>query len=181
LVRDDLGERHEGERQPGDLPVRAAAVIVLGAALGGALLLSGFGGDSKSEQVARPILLVSGRDDHGLLVQRTVGLSRLPGGEATSQVPDGTLVRVEAVHGEWLQVRALERTAARGWVNDFYLRGTAHLTRRVGPFSRAAQVEMLAVDGARVRIRSLETKQVGWVPRRSLSEFGTGQYDARVR
>jgi hypothetical protein len=157
-------------------------VILLGAALGGALLLlSGFGGDPKSEQVARPILLVSGRDDHGLLVQRTVGLSRLPGGEATSRVPDGTLVRVEAVHGEWLQVRALERTAARGWVNDFYLRGTAHLTRRVGPFSRAAQVEMLAVDGARVRIRSLETKQVGWVPRRSLSEFGTGQYDARVR
>jgi hypothetical protein len=171
-VRDDLGERHEGERQPGDVPVRAAAaVIVLGAALGAAVLLSGFGGDAKSEQVARPIVLVSGRDDHGLLVQKTVALSRLPGGEATSRVPDGTLVRVEATHGEWLQVRALERTAARGWVNDFYLRGTAHLTRRVRPFPRGAQVEMLAVDGPRVRVRSLETKQVAWVPRRLLREL----------
>jgi hypothetical protein len=171
-VRDDLGERHEGERQPGDVPVRAAAVILLGAALGGAVLLvSGFGGDSTSEQIARPIVLVSGRDDHGLLVQKTVGLSRLPAGEASSRVPDGTLVRVEAVHGEWLQVRALERTAARGWVNDFYLRGTAHLTRRAGGFSRGTQVEMVAVDGARVRVRSLETKQVGWVPRRCLSEL----------
>jgi hypothetical protein len=171
-VRDDLGERHEGERQPGDVPVRAAAVvIVLGAALGGAVLLSGFGDGQESEQIARPIVLVSGRDDHGLLVSKTVALSRLPGGEATSRVPDGTLVRVEATHGEWLQVRALERTAARGWVNDFYLRGTAHLTRRAGPFSRGAQVEMLAVDGARVQVRSLETRQGGWVSRRSLSEL----------
>jgi hypothetical protein len=170
-VRDDLGERHQGERQPGDVPVRTAAIFLLGAALGGAVLLSGFGGDSKSEQLARPIVLVSGRDDHGLLVQKTVGLSRLPGGVATSRVPDGTLVRVEATHGEWLQVRALERTAARGWVNDFYLRGTAHLTRPVGNFSRGAQVEILAVAGARVRVRSLETKRVGWVPRRFLSEL----------
>jgi hypothetical protein len=171
-VRNDLGERNEGERQPGDVPVKAAAlVIVLGAALGGAVLLSGFGGESKPEEIARPIVLVSGRDDHGLLVSQTVGLSRLPGGEATSRVPDGTLVRVEATHGEWLQVRALERTAARGWVNDFYLRGTAHVARGPGPFSRGAQVEMLAVDGSRVRVRSLETKKVAWVPRRSLSEL----------
>jgi len=170
-VRDDLGERHEGEREPGDVPVRIAAVIALAAALGGAVLLSGFGGSEASEEIGRPIVLVSGRDDHGLLVSKTVGLSRLPGGEAAAQVPDGTLVRVEATHGEWLQVRALERTAARGWVNDFFLRGTAHVTRGAGPFARGAQVEMLAVDGSRVRVRSLETRRVGWVPRRSLSEL----------
>jgi hypothetical protein len=149
----------------------AAVVIVLGAALGGAVLLSGFGDGQESEEITRPIVLVSGRDDHGLLVSKTVGLSRLPGGEATARVPDGTLVRVEATDGEWLQVRALERTAARGWVNDFYLRGTAHVRPPAGPFSRGDQVEMLAVDGSRVRVRALETKQVDWVPRRSLSEL----------
>lgn len=149
----------------------AALVVVLGAALGGAVLLSGFGGNAKSEEIARPIVLVSGRDDHGLLVSKTVGLSRLPGGEATSRLPDGTLVRVEATHGEWLQVRALERTAARGWVNDFYLRGTAHVARGVNPFSQGAQVEILAAEGSRVRVRSLETQRVAWVPRGSLSEL----------
>jgi hypothetical protein len=170
-VRDDLGQRHEGERQPGDVPVRAAAVIVLGAALGGALFLSGFGGDSKSHDSARPIVLVSGRDDHGVLVQKTVPLSHWVGGAPTSRVPDGTLARVEATKGEWLQVRTLERTAARGWVNDYYLRGTAHVTRRVPPLPVNAQVELLELEGAQVRARSVESGEVAWVPRSAIREL----------
>jgi hypothetical protein len=151
--------------------VRSAAIVALGAALGGALLLSGFGGESKRPEVGRPIVLVSGRDDHGLLVQKTVGLSRFAGGPATTRVPDGTLVRVEATRGEWLQVRTLERTSARGWVNDYYLRGTAHVTRRVAPLPRNAHVELLELKGARVRARSIESGRVAWVPRTALAEL----------
>ncbi len=151
--------------------MRAAAIVALGAALVGALLLSGFGGESNPVDVPRPIVLVSGRDDHGLLVQKTVALSRFAGGQATTRVPDGTLVRVEATRGEWLQVRTLERTSARGWVNDYYLRGTAHITRRVAPFPLNAQVELLELAGARVRARSIETGRVAWVPRAALAEL----------
>jgi hypothetical protein len=144
--------------------VRAAFVPLLGAAV-----LAGCGGEGKSD-TARQILLVSGRDDHGLLVQKTVGVSRWIGGEPEAHVPDGTLVKVEATHGEWIQVRALERRPARGWVNDYYLRGTAHLTRPVSSFPMNAQVELLDVERERVRVRSLETKQVGWVPRHLVAE-----------
>lgn len=173
-MRDDLDEPDQGDGEPDDLPVRAAAMIVgLGAVLGGLLLLSGFGEETKRAAVERPIVLVSGRDDHGLLVQRTVGLSQFAGGEENTRVPDGTLVRVEATRGEWLQVRTLERTSARGWVNDYYLRGTAHITRRVAPFRRNTQVELLAVDASRVRVRSLELRQVAWVPRVAVSELPT--------
>lgn len=171
-MRDDLDEPHEGDGEPDDLPVRAAAIIVgLGAVLGGALFLSGFGEETKRVAVERPIVLVSGRDDHGLLVQKTVGLSRFAGGEVTTRVPDGTLVRVEATRGEWLQVRTLERTAARGWVNDFYLRGTVHLVRPAPHFPLNTQVELLAVEGSRVRVRALQSKRVGWIARNAVSEL----------
>lgn len=176
-MRVDLDEPLEGDGEPDDLPVRAAAIIVgLGAVLGGALFLSGFGEETKRVAVERPIVLVSGRDDHGLLVQKTVGLSRFVGGETTTRVPDGTLVRVEATHGDWLQVRSLERTAARGWVNDFYLRGTVHLAggkggRQVGSFPFSAQVAVLEVKAGRVRVRSLDGKREGWVPRPTVTEL----------
>jgi hypothetical protein len=173
-VRDDLDEPDQGDAEPDDLPVRAAAIVVLGAALGGALLLSGFGGETKQVGVKRPIVLVSGRDDHGLLVQKTIGLSRLVAGETSSRVPDGTLVQVVATHGEWLQVRALEQTSARGWVNDFYLRGTMHVRQRVAPFRRNTQVEVLDVADGRVRVRSTQSKHVAWVERKLLGELPAG-------
>lgn len=170
-MRDDLHEPDQGDGEPDNLPVRAAAIVALGAALGAALLLSGFGGESEPAEVPRPIVLVSGRDDHGLLVQKTVGLSQFAGGEENTRVPDGTLVRVEATRGEWLQVRTLERTSARGWVNDYFLRGTAHVTQRVAPFPLNAQVELLELAGARVRARSIETGTVAWVPRAAVAEL----------
>jgi hypothetical protein len=155
-VRDDLDERHEGDRQPGNVPVKAA---LLAAAV---LLLAGCGSEHAA-QAERTVLLVSGRDDHGLLVQKQIGLSQWIGGEPDAHVPDGTLVRVEATHGEWIQVRALEGSRASGWVNDYYLRGTA--------FARDAQVELLEFDGASVQVRSLQTKRVAWMPRNAVSQL----------
>lgn len=130
----------------------------------GALLLAGCGSNGAAE-AERAVLLVSGRDDHGLLVQEQVGLSQWIGGEPEAHVPDGTLVGVQATRDEWIQVRALEGRRASGWVNDYYLRGTA--------FARNDQVELLEVNGSRVRVRSLETKRVAWVRREEVSELPT--------
>lgn len=172
-MRDHLDQRHEGDAEPGNLPVRAVAVLTLGAVLAaGAALGSGASAQKPSAgEIERRIVLVSGRDDHGVLVEPRIGVSRFVGGARRAHVSDGTLVAVEAVHGEWLQVRALEGTGARGWVNDYYLRGTAHLVRRVPPFPLNAQVELLAVEGAKVQVRALESGRVGWVPRAALAEL----------
>jgi hypothetical protein len=136
-------------------------------------VLVGCGGTKAAEQ-ERSVLLVSGRDDHGLIAEREVGLSRWIGGEPEAEVADGTLVRVEATHGEWIQVHALEGSAASGWINDYYLRGTAHVTRRVASFPLNTQVELLDVERGRVQVRSLETKHIGWVPRSAVTELPAG-------
>jgi hypothetical protein len=46
-----------------------------------------------------------------------------------------------------------------------------HITRRVASFRRNTQVELLAVDPSRVRVRSLDLRQVAWVPRAAVSEL----------
>jgi len=142
--------------------------------------------------VARPILLVSGRDDHGMRARARVRLLGAPrfGAPVRAAVPDGALVRVLVARGEWVRVRALERRRAAGWVHDFDLRGTAHLidlvtcgarlsaqpgapaARRV---QRNAQVEML--EAARragatwVRVRTVVDHAGGWVRARAIHEL----------
>ena len=161
-MQHDLHERHQGHGQPGRLSV---------AVLGAALACAGCGGgEAAKPEPERPILLVSGRDDHGLLVEKTVGVSAEPGGRADKHLRDGTLVRVVALHGEWLRVRALEGSARTGWLNDYYLRGTVHLDCS-SPLGPSAQVELLDVDLARVRVRSLRDGRVAWVQRKAVSEL----------
>lgn len=77
--------------------------------------------------IDRPILLVSGRDDHGALASETVEVFNRPEGTVIADVADDTLVRVTGTRGEWIEVETLESDVARGWINDFYLRGTAHV------------------------------------------------------
>ena len=113
------------------------------------------------------MLLVSGRDDHGLLAEPMVGLGREPEAPPTEWVADGTLVAVVATRGEWTHVRALEGDTAEGWVNDYYLRGTAHLACSNEP------VELLAVDGERVQVRPTAGGPPRWVPRDTVGELPT--------
>lgn len=78
-----------------------------------------------------PVVLLSGRDDHGLLAEREVALVGAPGAtRAVTQVADGTLVRVLDERGEWLRVQSLLQPQAVGWVNDYYLRNRALRTDR---------------------------------------------------
>jgi SH3-like domain-containing protein len=146
------------------------------------LLLAACGG----EEPARSVLIASGRDDHGLLVQKTVGLSAEPDGPAVAEVRAGSLVEVVDTRGEWIRVRSLQGPAT-GWVNDFYLRGAAHLVARVlgcpvverggRTFEPSAQVALLAYERRAgtlwVRVRALASGREGWVQPRSLTELPT--------
>jgi hypothetical protein len=144
------------------------------------LLLAACGG----EEPARSVLIASGRDDHGLLAQKTVSLSAKPEGAAVAEVPAGSLVAVVETRGEWIRVRALQGEAV-GWVNDYYLRGVAHLVAGVpgcpvpkrggGTFEPNAQAELVAYErraGALwVRVRALVGGNDGWVRPHALSEL----------
>lgn len=77
------------------------------------------------------LLLVSGRDDHGMVSMRRVPVYADP--EATkvvARIADGTLARAVEIEGQWLRVETVEGPDLAGWVNDFHLRGEARL---VGP------------------------------------------------
>ncbi len=158
------------------------------AALAATLLLGACGGDAGPQ---RSVLLVSGKDDHGFPALATVELLREPEGVAVTGVADGTLVAVRSTRGEWTEVVSLDGEQERGWVNDFYLRGTVHVVGDdpacpvplVGepgalPFAElraSEQVELLdvhEVDGeAWVGVRPLQRPEVGLVPRRWIQEL----------
>lgn len=73
-----------------------------------------------------PVVLVSGRDDHGLPALLAVPLYQAPD-DATvvARVPDGLLARVLEQRGTWLKVQPFQLPGAIGWVDDFYLRDRA--------------------------------------------------------
>ena len=106
--------------------------IALGCTLGTALVACG------SQSVPSPsfdgrgaIVLVSGRDDHGLVVNHQVPLYRDPDGtEPVADIADGQFARVLEVRGTWLQLESLDATPVRGWVDDFFLRERAVLDGR---------------------------------------------------
>ncbi len=171
-MQHDLVQPLQGSGKPVYLPLAALAAA--------GLLLAACGGEEHS----RFVLIASGRDDHGELVQETVDLSAEPEGPAIAEVTAGSLVEVVDTRGEWIRVRSLQGAGA-GWVNDYYLRGVAHLVASVpgcpvpkrdgGTFEPNAQVELLEYEqqpGAIwVRVRPLGGGTEGWVPPRALSEL----------
>lgn len=176
-MRHDLDERHQGRGEPIHLPLAALACAALAAA-------AGCGGGGGGETAHRSLLIASGRDDHGVLVQSSVALSAEPEGAAVADVPAGSLVVVLGSRGEWIRVRSLDGTAA-GWVNDYHLRGVAHLvgvrpgcpvrTREGGAFAPNAQVELLAYERRGgttwIRVRAVDGGREAWVRRRAVSEL----------
>jgi len=72
---------------------------------------------------AGKVVMISGRDDHGLLQEPTVSLFRAPDDNtAVTHVADGSFARVVGERGEWMKVQLLGKSDSLGWVNDFYLR-----------------------------------------------------------
>lgn len=113
---------------------------------------------------ARQVVMVSGRDDHGLLASQNVVVRSGPvGGDVVGHLPDGTLAQVREVRGTQVQVSAAGVT---GWVDDFVLRGELRL---VGPppgcrvklagkdLAAGTRVEILSVDEHTAKVRLLDS------------------------
>ena len=169
-----------------------ATTLVLAA---GWVLLGGPTTGGSAADVGRPIVLVSGRDDHGLVELEEVALLAAPALEGdevvVTTVPDGTLVRVLGDDGgSWLEVVPLDGGLA-GWIDDHRLRGTAHVVgedaacatplhaEAAGPvlaeLRASEQVELLddhtTPDGDRwVGVRVLQGGALGLVPADRLSQ-----------
>ncbi|MGN6633890.1 MAG: hypothetical protein ACTHJ6_00325 [Oryzihumus sp.] len=141
-----------------------------------------------ADRVAPPagdgrLVLVSGRDDHGEVAEPAVALSAtVQGSRTVASVPDGTLARVVASEGQWQEVQSLDGTPARGWVDDFHLRGLVHLVGpaptcaprfSAGHLAPGAQAVVLGVGaGGALRVRTVGARPLtGLVPRADVREL----------
>jgi hypothetical protein len=124
---------------------------------------------------ARPeaIVLVSGRDDHGLLEKPAVALQRSPTDlTVTGSVADGGFAHVLREDHSWLYVRSIAEPREEGWVNDHDLRAVAVLTTRN---VQVVFVDAAVRDGAvmvLVRERQESPDRAVWVPAKALREVG---------
>lgn len=138
----------------------AAPLLVLGAAAVPRLAPGGEG-PGAAEPVTSRALLVSGRDDHGLLAMHEVPLADQPAGSGPAgRLHDGTLVELLEVAGRMHRVRAGDVV---GWLDDEQLRSRVHLVgppptcapavggRVLPPGEQAVLLEVVG-DGARVRL-----------------------------
>lgn len=165
--------------------IRVAVVVAAVSAVAWRLLLA------TPDGFDRPIVLASGRDDHGLLANPTVDLLDAPSGQVVGSVADGTLVEVLATEATWLRVRALTADGITGWVDDFHLRGTAHLVGEppacpvatygddgasvYAAVPPSTQVELFdhhrTPDGAWVGVRPLGEEEIVLVPEDVVQEL----------
>lgn len=161
-----FGKRHQGHREPDDLSlIRPLRRVLLVAALG--LMAQGCAASAPG-----PVVLVSGRDDHGLVQRAAVGLQRSPEDPTfRGSVPDGTFVRVLGQRGQWLEVRSFTVPPEQGWVNDFFLRSLAIRTDRTVQVRFA---DAAVRDGVlMVQVRPVSDTATGeWVPASILREVG---------
>jgi hypothetical protein len=139
----------------------------------------------------RPVVYVSGLDDHLVEARHEVPLHASAGGAEIGRVPVDTLVRALDEQGGWLEIETAEGPRQQGWIADFYLRGQLHVVdpdepgcpvatthgageeahHHLGPSTKVEMLD-LQVGSAEswVQVRSLQTDATSWVARDSLSE-----------
>lgn len=155
------------------LPV-ALLVLVAGTGCGEATPPEGRATDGR-------LVMVSGRDDHGLLATAQVAVHGAVEGRRTGVIPDATLVSVLDREGQWLRVQTVEGEAVVGWVDDFRLRGELRL---VGPaptceagmagelVEGGTLVTAWRVDGDRVLVETVAgDRRRGWAARSDIQEL----------
>lgn len=164
--------------------------VVLAALLLASVVTAGCEGPSDPAPVAtvpQPsgdgrLVLVSGRDDHGMLAMERVPVYDVPeGDQVVASIRDGTLARVVEIDNQWLQVQTVEGARATGWVNDFYLRGEARLVGpppscsvRVRGLRRpgGTLVVVRRIEDVRTLVETVTRPRIrGWVPRSHLQEL----------
>lgn len=134
-----------------------------------ALVLAGCAG-AADQDGAGAIVLVSGRDDHGLLQLPKVPLYAEPEGSAvTGELTDGSFAEVLEERGTWLEIRSVAEPKVTGWVDDFFLRDRALL-------HNAQQVRMLAAragDPVEIQVEPIDGDASSfWVTTDHLVEVG---------
>lgn len=116
------------------------------------------------------IVLVSGRDDHGLEVADELPLHGGPGGAPIGTVPADTLAVVHETRGSWLRISAVEGTPrAVGWIDEFLVRGELHVVLPDAPACGVPTTVGGLQPSARVRVTDLHmlvdgTVEVGVTP-----------------
>lgn len=150
----------------------AAALIVMAA-------VTACGAPDGLADGTRPVVMVSGRDDHGLVASQNIVLrSAADGASVVGHLPDGTLAQVRAVRGTQVQVSA---SGVTGWVDDFFLRGELRLA---GPppdcrvllagrdLPAGTRVEVLSLYQETAKVRLLDPpRTVGTVPAFDIAEL----------
>lgn len=107
------------------------------------------------------IVLVSGRDDHGLVVADELPLHASPDGAQVATVAGDTLVRVHETQGTWLPVSTLEGEPVEGWIDDFLARGELHVVLPGAPACAVPTAEGELQPSARVRVTDAHTSADG--------------------
>lgn len=115
------------------------------------------------------VLMVSGRDDQGVLERPALDLQRSPSDKnMTGTVKDGAFVKVLRRDGAWTYVATVEAIPQEGWIEDRRLRGLAvHLDRKVRVRFLDA---MVRDDQAHVLVQPVTGGDSEWVPASALRE-----------
>jgi hypothetical protein len=161
-VRHRVDERDERNNQPDYVPVAlrlALAVAVIGSVAG-----------SCGAVPRQSVVMVSGRDDHGLLARPAIGLQRSPTDTTVvGSARDGTFVTVLQEDRSWLLVRTLVAPIEEGWVNDHDLRG-------VGVLDGSAQVRFRGArpsgGGVEILVVPIDGGEERWVDAGRIREVG---------
>jgi hypothetical protein len=155
--------------------VKAALAIALAAVP----VSAGCGGPAASQHSDRAVVMISGRDDHGLVASQNVLLMSAPGGgSVVGPLPDGTLAEVRRVRGTEVEISAFGVT---GWVDDFEVRGDVRLAgppptcevRLAGRrYPAGTRVEVVNVSAGWATVHTLAgDSTTGQVPVSSLFEL----------
>ncbi|GIV95945.1 MAG: hypothetical protein KatS3mg057_0602 [Herpetosiphonaceae bacterium] len=127
----------------------------------------------RSDNRTKPVVLLSGRDDHGLLVQAEVPLQRSPDDTTPAAfLPNGSFVRVTEERGDWMLVESIAPPVRTGWINDFFLRNRA---LRLDGGGQVSFVDALLKDGqVMIAVRPIERPDAKplWLPATALREVG---------
>lgn len=118
-------------------------------------LVTAFGWPEAATSTAEKklIVLVSGRDDHGLEVADELPLHDRPGGSQIRTVPADTLAVVTEKQGTWLRISTLDGSPpTQGWIDEFLVRGQLHLVHPQAPGCAVATAEGELPASARVRV-----------------------------
>jgi len=132
-----------------------------------AIAIAAAGCDASS---AQSIVMVSGRDDHGLLARPAIGLQRSPTDPTVvGSAQDGTFVTVLREDRSWLLVRTLVAPIDEGWVNDHDLRGVGVLDGRAQVRFRDARPSGAGIE---ILVVPVEGGEDRWVDAARLREVG---------